>query len=147
MLLGVGLHYLRSLFRSFHPHWGNQPSDASALMKGALKLRKHEQPQFYDGNIDKSDVSLLISVLRFSKVSSGKLAADPDKRDAVGKIHEIRNKIFAHASDKRVNKVDFQRYWGDLKHSLMKLGATEDEIHETLTGIYKNTTYYLPNIN
>ena len=135
MLFGVGLQYLRNLFLSFHPHWGNQPSDASALKKGALKLLKHEQPQYNDGNIDKWDVSLLVRVLRFSKVSSGKLAADPDKRDALGKIHEIRNKIFAHACDKRVNQVDFQRYWGDLKHSLMKLGATEEEIDETLIGI------------
>ena len=134
--MGVGADCLRQYFLDIHPNWTNQPTDASALKKGALKLLNHEKQKFYLGNIDDWDVSLLIRVLRFSLVSSTQLKLHPDKDDALCKIKDIRNKIVGHAKNNKINEVDFKLYWKQLKANLMIIGASENEIDLTLTSKY-----------
>ena len=136
LLMGVGADCLRHYFLDIHPNWTNQPTDASALKKGALKLLNHEKQKFYLGNIDDLDVSLLIRVLRFSLVSSTQLKLHPDKDDALCKIKDIRNKIVGHAKNNKINEVDFKLYWKQLKVNLMIIGASENEIDLTLTSKY-----------
>lgn len=99
----------------------------------------HEKQKFCSGNIEDWDVSLLVRVLLFSAVSSVHLKLYPEKNDAICKIQEIRNRVVAHATKKKISKVDFRNYWELLKVNLMTLGATEEEIDSTLSGKYHKT--------
>jgi hypothetical protein len=121
-------------FLSIHPTWSNQPSDASALKKGVLKLQTHQQAKFYTGNIDEWDVSLLISVLRFSALSSVEVSRYPDIDDALRSIQEIRNNVIAHANDQKISAADFMKTWEKLKLNLVAIGGLENDIDATLTG-------------
>ncbi|XP_046846970.1 uncharacterized protein LOC124440608 isoform X2 [Xenia sp. Carnegie-2017] len=132
LLMGVGASTLRQLFLSIHKNWSNQPSDASALKKGALKLQKHQETQFYKGNIEEWDVSLLVSVLRFSTVCSNEVSrkgVDFTLRD----IQEMRNLYIAHANNEKMSDEDFKKHWEKLKLNLVAIGASEEEINKTLT--------------
>ncbi|CAB4032574.1 Hypothetical predicted protein, partial [Paramuricea clavata] len=132
LLMGVGAECLRKYFLTIHPTWSNKPSDASTLKKGVLELQTEEETIFNTGNIEKWDVSLLFRVLRFSAVSSVELKLNPDKKVALCSIREIRNKIFAHAANEKVNDSDFKMLWGDLKCNLLVIGGSEEDINETL---------------
>ena len=132
--MGVGAECLRKYFLTIHPTWSNKPSDASALTKGVLKLQTEEETIFNTGNIEKWDVSLLFRVLRFSAASSVELRLNPDKKDALCSIREIRNRIFAHAANEKVNDGDFEMLWEDLKCNLLVIGGSEEDINETLIG-------------
>lgn len=135
LLNGVGATCLRQYFRKIHLTWTNQPSDASALKKGVLKIQNHQKARFYTGNIDEWDVSLLISVLRFSALSSAEVSRYPDIDKALQSIQEIRNNVVAHANDEKMNAADFQKSWGQLKKYLLVIGGSEDIIDATLTGM------------
>ena len=132
--MGVGANCLRKYFLSIHTTWSNQPSDASALKKGVLKLLNHQKAKFYTGNVAEWDVSLLISVLRFSDLSSVEVSRYPDIDDALRSIQEIRNNVIAHANDKKISAVDFMKTWGKLKLNLVAIRGSEDDIDATLTG-------------
>ena len=140
--MGVGANYLRQYFLSIHPTWGNQPSDASALKKGVLVLKKYEVDKYYSGDINKWDVSLLLHVLRFTAVSSAKLVANPHINSALRTIQAIRNDVVAHGSDQKISVTNFKTLWKDLKQSLLVIGASEDVIDSTLTGkLYGNCIF------
>ncbi len=132
--MGVGADCLRKYFLRIHPTWSNQPSDASALKKGVLKLQNHQKAKFYAGNIDEWDVSLLISVLRFSALSSVEVSRYPEIDNALRSIQEIRNNVVAHAKDKKLSATDFKITWDELKLNLVAIGGSEDNIDATLTG-------------
>ena len=138
LLMGVGAECLRKYFLTIHPTWSNKPSDASALKKGVLKLQTEEETIFNTGNIEKWDVSLLFRILRFSAVSSVELTLNPDKKVALCSIREIRNKIFAHAANEKVNDGDFKMLWEALKFNLLMIGGSEEDINETLIGKTKS---------
>lgn len=140
LLMVVGASALRQLFLSIHKNWSNQPSDASALKKGALKLQKHQETQFYKGNIEEWDVSLLVNVLRFSAVCSNEVSrkgVDFALRD----IQEMRNLYIAHASNVKMSDEDFKKHWEQLKFNLVAIGASEEEINKTLTGNFYSCMY------
>lgn len=135
LLNGLGASYLRQYFRKIHLTWSNQPSDASALKKGVLKLQNHQKAKFYTGNIDEWDISLLINVLRFSALSSAEVTRYRDIDDALRSIQEIRNSMVAHTNDEKINAADFQKTWEQLKQNLLAIGGSEEEIDATFTGM------------
>ena len=134
LLMGVGADCLRKYFLQIHPTWSNQPSDASALKKGVLKIQKHQQAKYYAGDINEWDVSLLINVLRFSDLSSREVSRYPDIDDALRGIQEIRNTVIAHANDKKINAADFKTTWTKLESFLVAIGGSKDDIDAMLPG-------------
>ena len=136
VLMGVGVDCLRNYFLTIHPNWTNQPTDASSLKKGVLKLQKHEDKKYYTGDINKWDISLLIHVLRFTAVSAAHLKLHPDIDTALRNIQDVRNNVVCHASEKKINEPDFQKLYKHLKESLVAIGGSEDTIDDALTGTY-----------
>ncbi len=134
LLMGVGADCLRKYFLRIHPTWSNLPTDASALKKGVLKLQKHQEAKFYAGDIKKWDVSLLISVLRFSAQCSAEVSLYPDIDNALRSIKEIRNNVIAHANDKKISATEFKNTWEKLKLNLVAIGGSENDIDATLAG-------------
>ena len=134
MLIGVGANCIRNYFLTIHPTWGNKPSDALALQKGVLKLHPLEEAEFNTGNIESWDVSLLVSVLQYTLVSAVELKRNPDIKNALCKVQEIRNRIVAHAKNEKIDDTKFQFFWEELKRNLLVLGAKEADIDETLIG-------------
>jgi hypothetical protein len=141
--MGVGADCLRKYFLKIHPTWSNQPSDASALRKGALILQRHQQAKFYAGDINEWDVSLLVNVLRFSDLSSREVGRYPDIDDALRSIQEVRNTVIAHAKDEKISAADFITIWEKLKSNLIAIGGSEDSIDATLTGTVTFLTYVI----
>ena len=97
-------------------------------------LQKHQTAKFNSGNINEWDISLLISVLRFSTISSAEIRRHPEVDDALRSIIDIRNNVVAHASNQKISAADFQKNWEKLKLSLLAIGGLEDDINSTLTG-------------
>ena len=130
----MGATCLRNYFLQIHKNWSNQPSDASALKKGSLKLLNHQKAIFYSGDINEWDVSLLISVLRFSALSSAEVTRHTDIDEALRSLQEIRNKMYGHAKNEKVSGSDFKTYWEQLSQNLLAIGGSKDDIDATMSG-------------
>ncbi|XP_046847027.1 sterile alpha motif domain-containing protein 9-like [Xenia sp. Carnegie-2017] len=131
LLMGVGVDTLRNFFKSIHVNWENQPFDASALKKGSLKLLPHQEKAFYSGNINEWDVTLLISVLRFTTKCAAKVKRDSYIDNALQGIATVRNTI-VHLRGEKMSDDDFEKQWEKLKANIIVLGCSETEIDEVL---------------
>jgi hypothetical protein len=135
-LYGVGLTALRKLFMDIHPTWSNKPVDAIYLDKGRMKLKGHERALFSDGDIHEWDVSLITTVLLYTKKCSDELSKRPGFEDAIRSIKDGKNKLVSHANNDKMSDADYQVHWPAISKALENIGVIKEEIEEILKGDY-----------
>ncbi|KAK3713159.1 hypothetical protein QZH41_010061 [Actinostola sp. cb2023] len=129
---GLGLDTLRKLFMDIHPSWSNKPNDAKTLDKGRMKLQKHELALFNTGDINKWDVSLMTTVLLFSKECAKELS-NRGYEDAVRTIKDQKNQLISHVSSDRMTGDEFNTTWAKISKSLETIGASTKDIEDIHT--------------
>ncbi|KAK3753033.1 hypothetical protein QZH41_014999, partial [Actinostola sp. cb2023] len=130
---GLGLDTLRKLFMDIHPSWSNKPDDAKTLDKGRMNLQKHELALFNTGDINKWDVSLVTTVLLFSKECAKELSRNRGYEDAVRTIKDQKNQLISHVSSERMTGDEFNTAWAKISKSLETIGASTKDIEDIHT--------------
>ena len=130
LLYGVGLRALRKLFMDINPHWSNQPSDAAGFDKWKMKLSKDEEVIFNNGNINEWDLSLMTTVLLYSKSCALEIGKRLGYSNALRELKKHRNKLLGHPSTEMMSDADFNHFWPLLENNVIALGADPDDIAE-----------------
>ncbi|XP_031572563.1 sterile alpha motif domain-containing protein 9-like [Actinia tenebrosa] len=128
----VGLTALRKLFMDIHPTWSNNSADAKSLVKGSMKLKGHELASFNKGDINKWDVSLITTVLLYSKKCNDEISKKPGFEDAIRSIKDYKNKLVSHPHDEKMSDADYQVHWPAISGHLETIGASKEEIDTIL---------------
>ncbi|KXJ09690.1 uncharacterized protein LOC110246646 [Exaiptasia diaphana] len=131
---GLGLDTLRKLFMKIHPSWSNKPDDAKNLDKGIMRLKHHELSRFNNGNINDWDVSLMTTVLLYSKECAKEIRLKPGYENAIRTVKEQKNQLISHMSTEQMTDDEFNTAWEKITKSLETIGASEGDIDEILTG-------------
>lgn len=136
LLYSTGLETLRKLFLEIHPNWSNKLADAKKLDKGKMRLQSHEQDLFDTGNINKWDVSLIITVLLYSKKCYKALTKRKGFEKAIRTIKDNKNLLISHKDSERLTDDEFSSAWEVLSQSLQTIGASSNQIEQVhVTGI------------
>ncbi|KAK3753031.1 hypothetical protein QZH41_014997, partial [Actinostola sp. cb2023] len=139
---GLGLNTLRKLFKDIHPSWSNKPDDAKSLDKGRMNLQKHELALFNTGDINKWDVSLMTTVLLFSKECAKELS-NRGYEDAVRTIKDQKNQLISHVSSERMTGDEFNTAWAKISKNLETIGASTKDIEDILADdILQDAKFY-----
>ena len=136
-MCGVGLRTLRKRFMDIQPTWTNQPTDAAALERGGMNLKGYQEDMFKTGDIHRWDISLLITVLLFSKKCSREISKNSSHAKALETLRDRRNRLIGHASTDEMPTDDFNVHWPVISTALQTLGADPDEMQAILTGMLR----------
>eukprot|EP00794_Sanderia_malayensis_P015033 gene15033-16585_t len=131
LLYKCGLERLREVFMKVHSGWKNLEKDAAQFDMGQLRFDfTNEKQMFMTGDIDHWDITLLVKVLRFSKVAKAKLEKDHGYvgyEHAIKKLKDVKNEIVSHKSSPRLKEGKYMHLLNELKQALGALGLTDDE--------------------
>lgn len=130
----MGLQALRKVFMDIHPTWSNKPADAKSLVKGSMKLKGNESASFNKGDINNWDVSLITTVLLYSKKCKAEISKRPGLEDAVRSIKDHKNQLISHISSERMPDADFQTYWPVISNDIVTIGGKSEDIEDISKG-------------
>ncbi|KXJ11435.1 uncharacterized protein LOC110243725 [Exaiptasia diaphana] len=140
---GLGLDTLRKLFMEIHPTWSNKPDDAKNLERGKMKLKHHELARFNTGNIYDWDVSLMTTVLLYSKECAKEIRLKPGYENAIRTIKDQKNQLISHVRSERMTDDDFNAAWKKVQTSLITLKANAKHIEEIFEDdVLESAKYY-----
>lgn len=135
ILYKCALDVLRGTFQRIHPKWSNSERDIATFEKGNLHIHPYQEPIFSTGDIEQWDITLMCSVLIYSKVSKQKLDEEQEfkgYKGAIENIREIRNKIQSHRASMKLPENEYNLLVKTLNSAVIKLGCSEQEFQATL---------------
>ena len=138
VLYRCGLETLREVFKRIHPGWKNSPNDLRLFDKGKLRFDfQREKKVFETGDIDQWDLTLLVKVLRFTKVSQGVLEKDSCYKgylNAMKSLKEMKNDLVSHRNKPELTDVKFKRYLSEMEAALNTLGLDKKSFDTAVNG-------------
>lgn len=119
---------------NIHPTWSNTPGDASNLEQGSMQLKVQEFASFNEGDINEWDVSLMTTVLLYSKKCNDEISKTPGLENAIRSIKDLKNRLISHPPGEKMSDADYQVYWPAISGHLETIGVSKEEIDTIIKG-------------